>query len=299
MIAVKFKEVEGNMKVRILLASALLFGAVSSAEAEITKGFYAGASLIGAKQKAKDMDDSIHPQADQFTKHKDHRSYVTGSVAGGYQFDDIFRVELEYVIPKKNDFTASVGDDFSSHKIKGQRLMVNAYASYPVNETFSVYGSAGLGYARLKSTGTLGSFGNYDSHSNNNFAWSVGAGVSFKPINNTYVDLGIRHVDMGKARTGMSQLGGNNGQLRAKVATNEVTLGVRYMLGEWYTEDGNAPTENIYADHITPELKESFEKTDYETGSFRESHAQQPLKKADGTSVPREVIFVDWRAAPY
>lgn len=279
------------MKIRALLATMLLFGAVSSAQAEITKGFYAGANLIGAKQKAKDMDGSIHTQGGQFAKHKDDKSFVSGSVAGGYKFDDIFRVELEYVLPKKNEFTSSFGDDFNAHKIKGQRLMVNAYASYPVSDDFSVYGSAGLGYARLKSTSA-----GYHSGTNNNFAWSLGAGVSYKPIDNTYIDLGFRHVDMGKARTG-SQANGN--QLRAKLVSNEITLGVRYMLGEWYTEDDTAPTENIYADHVTPELRESFEKGDPESGSFRESHAAQPLKKADGTTIPREVKVIDWRQHPY
>lgn len=281
------------MKIRVVVASMLLLGVVSSAQAEITKGFYAGANLIGAKQKAKDMDDSIHVQGGQFTKHKDDKSFVTGSIAGGYKFDDIFRVELEYVFPKKNEFTSSFDDDFNAHKIKGQRLMVNAYASYPVTDEFSVYGSAGLGYARLKSTAA-----HYPSGTNNNFAWSLGAGVSYKPIQNTYIDLGIRHVDMGKARTG-SQNNGN--QQRAKLVSNEITLGVRYMLGEWYTEDdvSTLPTENIYADHVTPELRESFERGNPESGSFRESYAAQPLKKADGTSTPREVKVVDWREHPH
>lgn len=279
------------MKIRALLASMLLLGAASSAQAEITKGFYAGANLIGAKQKAKDMDDSIHAQGGLFTKHKDNKSFVIGSIAGGYKFDDIFRVELEYVLPKSNEFTSSYGNDFNAHKIKGQRLMINTYASYPVSDDFSVYGSAGLGYARLKSTSD-----SYQSGTNDNFAWSLGAGVSYKPVNNTYIDLGFRHVDMGKARTGTKT---NGDQRRAKLVSNEITLGVRYMLGEWYTEDDNAPTENIYADHVTPELRADFEKADPESGSFRESHAAQPLKKADGTSVPREVKVIDWRQHPY
>lgn len=282
---------EGNMKIRALLASMLLLGAASSAQAEITKGFYAGANLIGAKQKAKDMDESIHTPNDQFAKHKDDKSFVSGSIAGGYQFDDIFRVELEYVVPKKNEFTSSFGNDFNAQKIKSQRLMVNTYASYPVADDFSVYGAVGLGYARLTSTAA-----SYDSGKNNNFAWSLGAGVSYKPMNNTYIDLGFRHVDMGKARTGAKA---NGDQLRAKLVSNEITLGVRYMLGEWYTEDANAPAENIYADHVTPELRESFEKGNPESGSFRESYAVQPLKKADGTSVPREVKEIDWRQHPY
>lgn len=283
------------MTIRALLATALLFGAVSSAEAEITKGFYAGADLIGSKQKAKDMNDSIRPMSGNFKTEKDHKSFVSGSVSGGYQFDDIFRVDLEYVVPKKNEFTSSYGSDFNHHKVKAQRLMVNAYATYALNETFAVYGSAGIGYAKLKSTGLQDNAGSFDSGSNNNFAWSVGAGVSFKPLDNTYVDLGIRHVDMGKARTGWSNFGGKNEQLRTKLVSNEITLGVRYMLGELYTEDDSQPTENIYADHVTPELRESFE-----GGSFRESYAKQPLQKADGTSTPpTEVKVIDWRQHPY
>lgn len=279
------------MKIRTILVSTLLLGAFSSAQADITTGFYAGANLISAQQKANDMDGSIHTQGGQFTEHKDRKRFVSGSVAGGYQFDDIFRVELEYVVPKSNEFTSSFGADFNAHKIKSQRLMMNAYASYPVSNEFAVYGSAGLGYARLKSTAV-----NYDSGSNNNLAWSLGAGISYKPVNNTYIDLGFRHVDLGKARTG-SQANGN--QLRAKLVSNEITLGVRYMLGEWYTEDEYAPTENIYADHVTPELRESFERGNPESGSFRESYAAQPLSRADGTSQPREIKMIDWRQHPH
>lgn len=194
-------------------------------------------------------------------------------------------------MPKKNEFTSSFGNDFNTHKIKSQRLMMNAYASYPVADDFSIYGAAGLGYARLHSTAK-----GYRAGTENNFAWSLGAGVSYKPVDNTYIDLGFRHVNMGKARTSTKS---NGNQLRAKLISNEITLGVRYMLGEWYTEDANAPTENIYADHVTPELRADFEKGNPESGSFRESHAAQPLKKADGTSVPREVKVIDWREHPY
>lgn len=284
------------MKIRAVLASVLLLGAVSSVQAEITTGFYAGANVIGAKHKAKNMEDSL-PQTYNFTKEKDHRSYAGGSIAGGYKFDDIFRVELEYVFPKSNEYTSANGQQMNHHKIKSQRLMVNAIASYPINEQFSVYGAAGLGYAKLKSTGwqTM-PHGDYSSGSNNNFAWSLGAGVSFKPIDNTYIDLGFRHVNLGKARTGNSIIDGVNKQQRAKLISNEFTLGVRYMLGELYSDDGTQPAENIYADHVTPELRENFEGRGT---SIREAHAQEPLRKADGTSVPVEVKVIDWRQAPY
>lgn len=280
------------MKIQAALASMLLLGTVAHAEIDITKGFYAGENIIGAKHKAKDMGDSI-PHND-FTKKKDSKSFVSGQIAGGYQFDDIFRVELEYVFPKSNEYTSANGAQMNHHKIKSQRLMMNAIASYPINEQFSVYGAAGLGYAKLKSTGWNSTpAGDYNSGTNNNFAWSLGAGVSFKPVNNTYIDLGFRHVDLGKARTGTT----DGKQLRAKVVSNEFTLGVRYMLGELYSDDGSQPAENIYADHVTPELRESFEGR--KGTSIREAHAQEPLKKADGTSVPIEVKTVDWRQAPY
>ncbi len=261
------------MKIRALLASALLLGAVSNAEAEITKGFYAGANLIGAEHKAKDMEDSIRPNG-VFTKEKDKKKFVSGSIDAGYKFDDIFRVELEYVFPKKNEFISSQAGSFAHHKIKSQRLMVNAYASYPINEQFAVYGTAGIGYARLKSTGYQNSnAARFNSGSDNNFAWSLGVGASFKPVNNTYIDLGFRHVNMGKANSGMTNFGGQSEQMKAKVVSNEITLGVRYMLGEWYTEDEHQPVKNIYADHVTPELRESFERTNYSnhSASFRDN----------------------------
>lgn len=280
------------MKIQGVLASVLLLGTVAHAEIDITKGFYAGANIIGAKHKAKDMGDSV--PNNEFSQKKTSKSFVSGSIAGGYQFDDIFRVELEYVFPKSNEYTSANGAQMNHHKIKSQRLMLNAVASYPINEQFSVYGAAGLGYAKLKSTGwNSNPAGDYNSGTNNNFAWSLGAGVSYKPMNNTYIDLGFRHVDLGKARTGST----DGKQLRAKVASNEFTLGVRYMLGELYSDDGSQPSENVYADHVTPELRDSFEGR--RGTSIREAHAQEPLSKADGTSVPREIKEVDWRKAPY
>lgn len=250
-----------NMKIRALLAATLLLGAVSSAEADITKGFYVGADIIAAKHKAKDMQNSLQLPDSTFTTHKNSKSFVTGSLGVGYQFNDLFRMDLEYVFPKKNEYTSSQGADFNYHKIKGQRIMLNGYLTYPVNDLFSIYGTAGMGYARLKSSAYQNSEAySFNTHSNGNFAWSVGAGVSFKPIENTYIDLGYRYVDMGKADTGTSRFGAQNQKLKAKVSSSEFTLGVRYMLGELYTEDDSNYQENIYAEHVTPELRDSFER---------------------------------------
>ncbi len=247
------------MKIRALLAATLLLVAVSHAETDITKGFYVGADIIGAKQKAKDMHNSL--QEGPVVVHKNSKSFVTGALGLGYQFNDLFRMDLEYVLPKKNEFTLSQNGQLNAHKIKGQRLMLNGYLTYPVNEQFSIYGTAGIGYARLKSSGYQNSEAySFNTKSNGNFAWSVGAGISFKPVDNTYIDLGFRYVDMGKADTGMSRFGKQNQKLKAKVSSTEVTLGVRYMLGELYTEDAYDHQENIYADHVTPELRESFER---------------------------------------
>ncbi len=249
------------MKIRALLAATLLLGAVSNAETDITKGFYVGADIIAAKKKAKDMHNSPQLQDGTFTVHKNSKSFVTGSLGVGYQFNDLFRLGFEYVLPKKNEFTSSQGLDMNYHKVKGQRIMLNGYLTYPVNDLFSIYGTAGVGYARLKSSGYQNSEAySFNTSSNGNFAWSLGAGVSFKPIDNTHIDLGFRYVDMGKADTGVSRFGTQNQKMKAKISSTEFTLGVRYMLGELYTEDDSNYQENIYADHVTPELRDSFER---------------------------------------
>ncbi|GGZ97657.1 hypothetical protein DC083_05115 [Ignatzschineria ureiclastica] len=249
------------MKIRALLATTLLLGAVSSAETGITKGFYVNADMISAKQKAKDLDDSLQPNSGAFNIHKDSKSFLTGSLGLGYQFNDLFRIGVEYVLPKKVEYSSSRGKDFNYHNVKGQRVMLNGYLSYPVNETIDVYATAGIGYARLKSSGYQNSEAyTFNTSTKGNFAWSLGAGISFKPIENTYIDLGVRYVDMGKADTGMSRFGKQNQKLKSKISSTEFTLGVRYMLGELYTEDEFDHQENIYADHVTPELKESFER---------------------------------------
>ncbi len=259
------------MRVQALLATILLLGAVSNAETDITSGFYVGVNAIGAKQKAKDFDDSLQSQALPFEVHKNSKSFVTGSLGLGYQFNDLFRLDVEYVLPKKVEYSSSRGKDFNYHNVKGQRVMLNGYLSYPVNENVSIYGTAGIGYARIKSSGYQNSEAySFNTSTKGNFAWSVGAGVSFKPVYNTYIDLGVRYVDLGKADTGMSRFGKENQKLKAKISSTEVTLGVRYMLGELYTEDDSQYQENIYAEHVTPELRESFERADQGRVSFKE-----------------------------
>ncbi|OYQ81140.1 hypothetical protein B9T19_00205 [Ignatzschineria sp. F8392] len=276
------------MKKSALLASMLLV-TISPCALAVETGFYAGANVLGIRQEAKKMGDSRLPGNEVVKKGSQHKNGINGSVAAGYQFDDIFRVELEYVLPQSKRYDNLTESDFYQQKIKSQRLMVNSYLSYQLKDDIALYGVAGVGYARLKSTGHYGNNFNYHSGSQNNFAWSLGAGISYQATPNTAIDFGFRHVDLGKARTATT----NNSQLKAKVTSNELTLGIRHILGELYREE--APVkENIYADHVTPELRDSFERM--ESNSFQKSVSKQrqAVEAIDKSEAPKKVETLPW-----
>ncbi len=276
------------MKKSALLASMLLVGISPCALAEMETGFYAGANVLGIRQEAKKMGESRLPGNEVVKKGAKHSNSINGSVAAGYQFDDIFRVELEYVLPQSKNYNNLTESDFYQQKIKSQRLMVNSYLSYKLKDDLSLYGVAGVGYARLKSTGNYGNHFNYQSGSQNNFAWSLGAGLSYQATPNTAIDFGFRHVDLGKTQTATT----HNSQLKAKVISNELTLGVRHILGELYREEAPAK-ENIYADHVTPELRESFERMESNNYNSKASKSGGALP-ADKRVTPKKVEALPW-----
>lgn len=198
---------------------------------------YYGALRIGsAKNKAHDMDSSARPGLGQFVRGDDTNDTTSGSLALGYRFAPEWRVEAEYTLPRHNEFTSGSTNfptSFNHHKIRSQRLMVNAYRDVPLNAQFSVYATAGLGLARLQSSGWQGNPNRqYVDGSDNNLAYAVGFGVTYSPAQKVSIDLGYRYTDMGKARSGANNFTNVRGlrdeQMRAKLTSSEISVGVRY-----------------------------------------------------------------------
>ena len=217
------------------IAPLLLLAAAGSAFAD--GGSYYGALRINsARYKAHDMDSSARPGLGRFVPGDESNTATGGSLALGYQLPSNWRVEAEYTLPRNNEFTSGSTNfptSFNHHKIRSQRLMVNAYKDFPLNAQFSLYGMAGLGLAHLESSGWQGNPSRqYLGGSQNNLAYSVGFGVTYSPVQKVSIDLGWRYVDMGKTKSGANNFANVRGlqdeQMRAKLTSSEISIGVRY-----------------------------------------------------------------------
>lgn len=99
--------------------------------------------------------------------------------------------------------------------------MVNLYASYPVWDAFSVYGTGGIGYAYNNTDNMTG----FKGKATNNFAWNVGAGVEYAVTPCMVVDLGYRFSDLGKAEVKNLTTGG---KATEDVRYSDIKLGLQY-----------------------------------------------------------------------
>lgn len=131
--------------------------------------------------------------------------------------DNNVRAEIEYGYNGK----VKVSDEDSKSETKSQALMLNGYYDFNTGTAFTPYVGAGIGYARLKNT--LSDEELSISKSKGNFAWQVGAGVSYAVNSNVAVDLSYRFMDYGKVTHKVSE-----GEGKVKQRGNEFNLGVRY-----------------------------------------------------------------------
>lgn len=224
------------MNSKAILAAMSWVVASGSALAAGGQGYYAAASLQRAEQTAKEMNTSARPGVGEFVNGIDKDTHYNGSIAAGYQYGNGWRTEGEYVFKKKSEYTSGstlFANSFNHHKVEAQRLMLNVYRDYQLGDNIAVYGTLGLGIARVESSGWQGNTSReYASASQNNLAYSLGAGVSYTPVERVSVDLGYRYVDMGKIESGYNNFVNARGlkdeQMKARLVSSEVVLGARY-----------------------------------------------------------------------
>ncbi|HCJ7369202.1 TPA: porin family protein [Enterobacter hormaechei subsp. xiangfangensis] len=226
------------MKIKPMVAAIswlVLSGSAFAATGD--QGYYAAASLQRAEQTAKEMDTSARPGVGDFVNGIDKNTHYNGSIAAGYQYGNGWRTEGEYVFKKKSEYTLGstlFPNGVNHHKVEAQRLMLNVYRDYQLGYNISVYGTLGLGIAKVESSGWQGNTSReYASATQNNLAYSLGAGISYTPIERVSVDLGYRYVDMGKIESGYNSFVNARGlkdeQMKARLVSSEVVLGVRYL----------------------------------------------------------------------
>ncbi|BBV03682.1 outer membrane protein [Providencia rettgeri] len=225
-------------KLHLLLVIAVFASAGGNALASMNnEGYYAAARLSKVWQKADNMDTSSRLGIGQFVSGDDKDDFYNGSLAAGYQFGNGWRTEAEYTFNKKAEYTSgstTFPTSLNHHKTESQRLMLNAYRDYEIYQGVSIYGTAGVGIAKVKSSGWQGNVSRqYASNTDANLVYSLGAGVSYEPINKLNLDLGYRYVDLGKIESGMNRFANARGlqdeQMKAHLKSQEVIFGVRYL----------------------------------------------------------------------
>lgn len=154
--------------------------------------------------------------------------------------DNKIRTELEYGYNGKVKFSDSdtvYRNTFTlSSETKSQSLMANVYFDFNTGTEFTPYIGAGIGYARLKNTisGDISGdaikqltgnnhYSNSISKSSNNFAWNIGAGVSYAVNRDVDIDLSYRFADYGSVKHTYE-----DESFKVKQRGNEFNLGVRF-----------------------------------------------------------------------
>ena len=222
-----------------LLVIGLMFGCTTGSVLASTsnEGYYGAARLSKVWQKADSMDTSSRPGIGQFVSGDDKDDFYNASLAAGYQYGNGWRTEAEYTFNKKAEYTSgstAFPASFNHHKTESQRLMLNAYRDYEIYQGISVYGTAGIGIAKVKSSGWQGNTTRqYAGNTDTNLAYSLGAGFSYEPIDKLNFDLGYRYIDSGKTESGMNRFANARGlqdeQMKAHLKSQEITFGIRYL----------------------------------------------------------------------
>jgi opacity protein-like surface antigen len=180
-----------------------------------------------------------------------------GAVAIGYDFYKRFQVpvraELEYAAFSKVEGKISESEGTMYYagfkqKMDIQTLFVNAYFDLKTGWYVNPYVGAGVGVAFIEAKGKLDLVDNEDaddpfslalstgSKSNSNFAWNVGAGLGWEPLDWLTVDLGYRFVGLGTVKTATGTYQPDPGipvflQTKGKVTDlymHQVALGFRF-----------------------------------------------------------------------
>jgi len=214
----------------------VLASASSSVASAAEAGYYVGGRVVGAEHTARNMASSARPGIGAFVPGQEKNRFTTGSLAFGYQFGNGWRTEAEYTLPKTDTFTSgSTAFPTSSNVnyIGSQRLMANAYRDFAITDQVSLYGSVGLGIARLTSDGWQGMTSRvYNVGHQDNLAWSLGAGVAWMPMDRLTLELGYRYVDMGRAESGWNAFTNarllQDEMMRADLVSSEIHVGARY-----------------------------------------------------------------------
>lgn len=140
----------------------------------------------------------------------------TFSTAFGYRAGH-FRAEAEYLWRRKNQEKVI---SMNTARFKSHSYMFVVYYDFFPNYWFTPFVNAGVGYTRNKLAYFEHDGSNAYKNKDNNFTWSLGAGVSAKLTNRWNLDLGYRYYDMGDITMYYG---------KTDLTDHEVYMGLRYV----------------------------------------------------------------------
>ena len=215
-----------NIRYIILLITTLI---TANLYAKETLDYYSGFKISKTKLKYDNMNFE-NPRIDDLKSGNDAQYQTSWSVLVGKELSNYpIRVEIEYGKINSETFT-SVWNPFPNYQkitSKADFLMVNALYDYKT-KFVTLFAGAGIGVARIKSSAEQEISGDFNSQTNNNFTYSLIAGISKHISEKIDIELSYRYMDLGKADTGISKFGFQDEQFKGDLKLNQVSLGLRF-----------------------------------------------------------------------
>lgn len=118
--------------------------------------------------------------------------------------------------------------------LQSQALLGNVYLDYYVIPSVSVYFSFGAGAnllnSKLEVSDTAGTKGSdKTSTASTSFSWQVGVGTAYAILENLWIDLNLRYVDLGNFKSKLNVAPtAQNTEANSKVRAFEALLGLNY-----------------------------------------------------------------------
>lgn len=164
---------------------------------------------------------------------------VSYDIGYGYRFTENFRGDI--TIGRWDTMKTKGYDPVNSNKLyqkfSSTLMLVNAYIDWPVMDNISWYVSGGVGAAFNKSKSYVAEGGikpfSQPGMTNENFAWSVGAGGTYDINETLNIDLQYRYYDAGKVVSQSVGTGSSGGSSAAPASSyrargHVITLGLKY-----------------------------------------------------------------------
>ena len=142
-------------------------------------------------------------------------------VGVGYHLNNYFRTDLTVGYRGWGNVDMRA-DKSKKTDVWSLPVLANFYATYPVSQSFNIYGMAGLGMAWNVTDDMPQAKGATKS----NFAWNIGAGIEHMFTDCMSIDLGYRYTDLGQAR--VKSRAGYTGKSKEDMRSHDVKLTARY-----------------------------------------------------------------------